>query len=574
MQQEIKLNMVKLLRNNSSFRKKYFEHLKYQYQRYLKEYPNLSKQISIQEVSEIVEALKSHHTVFINELMQNPGYSRDSFRAEHPLEFSILLIFWGTFKALKDAILEAHPISILRENIDIVIKYDKSQFPKKYFISCAIAGQDLDEEALKTVRTWCTHNKAELKLLLMRGSHIDDGYPNHFLEKFASEIVTEIDVCSCLKAIDFQVYPQMIVPLTGLHRFGQKKHSVIVAAPKQLMNSVARGKKKFPHIIYSTGTLCSPNYKNLRTGRIAAQDHTLGGLIVEVLNDSCFFIRNVEIDSSKGFNDFDNYYCGNSVKKQNALCYSLGDMHYGIEDKDAVNCAKRIISRVKPTYVTFNDLCDNRSISHHELHQIVTKYNYSGVQTTLKEELDHTAQELKKWVKEFPTTKFIVIPSNHDDFIIKWLNTGEFAKDVRNARIGAELFIAALDKQNPMEYYFKKHHSIKSIKFLKRDDELNLLGCEHNSHGDRGNNGAKGSPRGMELSYGKCVVGHGHTPFKFRDVIGLGTNSILDPDYTVGSASGWLHADAIQYKNGTRQLIIKIFGNYSIDDYLETSDKA
>ena len=495
--------------------------------------------------------------------------SRDELRKTNPHMYNRIMDLFKKYseakKAIKTHILkntDEKPKVVMRSDLNLSAVVDTTKI-KKMIITCVYPQAGVDEDGFGAIKTWCEHNGGDYFLLAMRGTKKDKGYTPEELQMYSTHLATEIRINSNLVAKDFQLLPQMIIPTTGLKRFGQKNYSVIVASPKQFMTSVARGKGKHPHIVYTTGTISLPDYNYDRQGQIANQDHTYGGLIIELIDDNYFYIRNFTIDECGGFNDLNKYYTTGVVAEEAAEAVSLGDSHYGMEDIISEQGSKDLVKLTKPKYVVFNDICDNRSITHHERHKIIARYRRSETQKTLLNELNHLAQKMKEWINAYPDCEFVVIPSNHDDFIEEWLNSGTFAFDDTNARVGAELFIAMLDGVNPIKWFLAKYHGITQLKFLDRDDSFSLSSCELNTHGDKGANGAKGSVGSLEISYGKCTAAHAHTPQIYRDVYVVGTNCIPNPSYTKGSTSSWLSADVVQYKNGSRQMIIKINGKFT-----------
>ena len=517
-----------------------------------------------------IEALNSAIDAYIVEYEKTKNVRRDIFRKKYPNEINFIgkfFISFTSFKKIVDALIRKEPEGISREEKSIKKSNTRTE-TKRFFVTSIVSGFDIDEKAIQTSLKYCEETGSQLVLLLMRGCGAKDTLSNDIWEKYSDYIVTEYKLNEKLLAVDFKLYPQQILPLTGLHRFGQKKHSLIVAAPKQFFSSVPRGKHKYPHVIWTTGTVSSASYRDDRPGRIAEQDHMLGGLIVELDDRNKFFVRNVRFDKNYGFFDIDRYYNAHGVDINSSKKYptilNLGDSHYGIECKVSDEAAKKLAEKVSADYIIFQDVCDNRSITHHEKNNILAKYRRSDIQQTLKAELDHLGEELEKWSKRFSKSTLVVVPSNHDDFISRWLSEGEFVKDIPNAKIGAELFLQAIEEKNPMEYYVKKNFNIPNIKFLKLDESFNIAGVELNNHGHKGSNGSRGSARTLENGFGKSTSGHTHSPTIWREIFIAGTNSILDPDYAAGGSSSWLNADVIQYGNGMRQLIIKIDGEFQM----------
>jgi hypothetical protein len=435
---------------------------------------------------------------------------------------------------------------------------------KRYFVSAIIAGADVNIEFMKSVKTYCQLNNAEIILIPMRGVKRKAGFAEEVLKEYSDYFVNDIRFNNNLRALDFCLSPEQVLPLTGLSRYGKKESSIILASPKQMLLSIPRKKESLSHIILSTGTICEPEYNNTKTGRMAAQDNVLGGLIVEIRNKDIFHIRHIQADKDNGFQDLDTYYKGITEKKIVSECISI-EPHYGIEDDIAIQSIKEIINLTGCKRVLFHDILDCRSVNPHEQKSVSMKYYRSETQKTLENELNHLGRKLLDWNREFPKLELKIASSNHEQFIRRYLESGEFIADTHNTYLGCELLQAILRRENPVEYYLKSRFpKIKNLTFFKDDESFSIGGVELNAHGHYGANGSRGNPSSLENINGKSTSAHSHSPQIFRDVFVTGCACKLQQDYNSKSASSWLHGGVVQYQNGNRQLIIIINGKWKI----------
>lgn len=65
------------------------------------------------------------------------------------------------------------------------------------------------------------------------------------------------------------------------------------------------------------------------------------------------------------------------------------------------------------------------------------------------------------------------------------------------------------------------------------------------------------SLRSLELSAGKCVVGHSHSPKISFKSMQVGTCTKLDLGYNVGGSSWW-NGNVSIYQDGHRQMLIGV----------------
>ena len=522
----------------------------------------------------IYDYLQTYYKLKGDSKLIKGAVSRDYFRAnyaQHNTVISKQFGSWSDFKTqahtfLPSAIEDVEEIkTIHRDDLFISKEHKISKTgPRGYFVSALIAASDVNRQVLSTVNNFCTQNRLKKSLLLSRGISSGDEFASEILDEFKEDTATEFIYNKHLRGMDFVIRPQQIIPSTGLKRFGQKGFSLIIASPKQFLDSVARAKGELPHLVVTTGTICESNYNRDRVGMIAQQDSTTGGLVVEIKNNNIFFLRHIQCDEDGGFQDLDTYYLGTTTEKRRAEALVLGDLHYPMEDPTAIKAWKEIVKLTNPKYILFHDLCDARSVNPHEKKSVTKRVHRPINQKTLENELNYVAKKMKEWIEEFPESQMVVVPSNHDNFIDRYLNDGDFVHDEYNVKMCAELLYQITSNEvNPLEYFIKSRTSIDSIKFLKDDESFMINEIELGHHGSIGANGSRGSAQSHELVFGKSTTGHTHAPQIFRDTWIVGTSSKLEMGYNKGGGS-WLHASALHYSNGTRQMIISVNGQWHL----------
>jgi hypothetical protein len=174
------------------------------------------------------------------------------------------------------------------------------------------------------------------------------------------------------------------------------------------------------------------------------------------------------------------------------------------------------------------------------------------------------AKELLQWLSGRKTDALVMVRSNHDEVLQRYLIEGRYINDYQNHRLALDLAAKYLDGEDPLKFAIEKYLTKEeraSILWLERDEEYKIGGVECGAHGDKGLNGAKASLSSLERAYRKAVVGHSHTAAILRDIFRVGTSSYLKQDYNEGPSS-WTHTHCSIYKNGTRQLITIINGKW------------
>jgi hypothetical protein len=252
------------------------------------------------------------------------------------------------------------------------------------------------------------------------------------------------------------------------------------------------------------------------------------------------------------------------LAEKNKSILIMGDMHLGFEEKFVIQNWWEVIDIIKPRCLVWHDILEARSISHHIDKNMKEKVNRPEHVKTLKLELDYIGNELLRWRERFPDIEFVIVRSNHDEFLDRYLVEGRYVYDVQNHVLALELAQYLIrDKKNPLQAYLEKYFKIKNIKWLSRDEDYKKYGYQLAVHGDKGSSGSRGTTANMELSYNKCISGHSHTPKRIRNSITVGTTSQLRMDYNVGP-SNWVHSSAVLYSNGTVTLINSIDNKWKI----------
>jgi hypothetical protein len=102
-----------------------------------------------------------------------------------------------------------------------------------------------------------------------------------------------------------------------------------------------------------------------RTAYLAADDHKLGAIVVEIKDAKTFFYRRVEIDPKTGsFSDLNKkYHADGRVELIRAELVQQPDWHVLSTDPKFKKAAKEVVALVKPKIMTLEDFLDgSRSI--------------------------------------------------------------------------------------------------------------------------------------------------------------------------------------------------------------------
>lgn len=490
--------------------------------------------------------------------------------------------YFTNYSALRKAAKEMYPDSFVgvideeyfrsREYLEQTKKTVKKH--KRFFITTAVNGQQIHPGFMDSVQQYCKEKDAMLILLPCHdpAHNLDNSVEWHFDKRLLNLpfVFEYLPLNSNIHISSIRITAKQINPHTGLGRFVQGKGSAIFGSPKQNLDYIPVSNVKYPHALMSTGAITLPNYNtsrgnSFRSAFIADYDHIIGGLIIEIEDDKYYHFRQVQADKAGRFIDLGLMYDGDKIEKVAGTTFILGDYHAGQHDPSAVKAWKEVAEKIGVETIVFHDLFNGLSINHHNAHKFLTRAKMAkGNRLLLQDELKITSQVLMEWKKY----KRTVVKSNHDEFIDKWLEEGEFRRDPYNFQLGCKIADQVMDDLDPLIAALKASKTIsdeelESIHFLKRDEDFKIAGIECGTHGDKGPNGSRGSRANLENAYGKCVIGHSHTPGILRGVFQVGTTSLFDLEYNIGPSS-WMHCSCLVYPNGQRQMVNAINGHWHL----------
>lgn len=490
-------------------------------------------------------------------------------------------------KDLKIKVREKHP-ELFKHIIDESV-FTKANFKKveevvgkhgRFVITTAVAGGKVHKKGYEALKSYCKKNNALLLVLPVKDPASNFSSSNASISSweldpiFANNgdtvVFSDLALNDNLYVSGIKIGAKQVDPVTGLRRLAHDR-SFIFASPKMRLEVVPNSNNKLPHVLMSTGAITIPDYEtelflSMRTAYLANFDHKLGAIVVELddKNPHRYFFRQLQIEPKTGrFVDLGDYYHPDGqVTKLPAEAFSLGDIHFGEEDEEAMKVWKEVVDLVKPKKLILHDIFSGRSVSHWMMNKVISKAIHAAKgHTNLAKELELTAmglEALSTWTEEGN----VIIKSNHDDFLPRYLEEGRFLKDHENFFTANEL-IAEMRRGKDcvrvgVEKFMNDKFKEKNL-WLKRDQDYKVADIECGVHGDKGPNGSRGSLRSLEQAYGACVVAHSHTPGILRDAWQNGTSTKLQLEYNDG-ASSWMHSSTLIYPNCARQMIHSIFG--------------
>lgn len=370
---------------------------------------------------------------------------------------------------------------------------------------------------------------------------------------------------------ELQILPTAKRPISGFEAY-TGRNSCIIPHPKFALESVASGKYEGTKLIYTTGCVTERNYIQKKAGQLAQFHHGFGGLLVEIDEEGRWYCRQLNASEGGTLYDLDVRVSKGKVTTGHRVeAIVWGDAHVRRGDCAVDHLAWgmgdwSMINTLKPKYQFFHDLLDFRSRNHHEINngrKRFERFVAGGPEDDVKAELREAAKAL--WLRGRDNCQTVVVNSNHDRALLRWLDTADYRSDPKNAltflRLQTFVYenIASGVEANIFEEAMRFYGAPEKVRFLKEDESFIICpdangGIECGMHGDLGVNGGHGSAIGFARMGRKSIVGHGHSTAIVDGVYIVGHSAQVDLGYNKGPSS-WSHSHCVVYPNGKRAIV-------------------
>lgn len=441
----------------------------------------------------------------------------------------------------------------------------------RFVVTTAVTGMPVHEGLYASIKNYCKRKNAVLLVLPSTDPAASVPFEMDALLKDEGIVVKDIELNKNLLLSTLRTSAKQINTLTGLRRIGEREKSMVVASPKQFIEYVPVLNSESNHALMTTGSITTPEYlstdryMSLRTAWLADQDQEMGAMIIEVVDKKYFHFRPIQATEEGSFTDLGISYLPNgSIEKSCPEAIVLGDIHVGSIDRNVYKSTNKILKKLKPKRVFFHDLFDGVSCNPHMSMQNLTKAQLKD-KLSIEAEIKIVKSYLETMKRKHPyVEEWIVVRSNHDLFLDRYLDSGDYVTDATNFEFCHELVLKKMrDGEIPLKAGLELvGANLEKITFLDEDSSYKVCGYECGQHGHRGLNGQRNPGNSsLEIAFGKGVFGHSHTGGKLRKILRVGTSTRYKLGYNKG-ASSWTHTLAIIYPDGTAQLINDINGEW------------
>jgi len=500
--------------------------------------------------------------------LKKKGISRDTVRDQ-----------FGTMEDLRNYSKEQYPkyfekvidLDTFDDDAHRKLQLKVSKY-RRFVITTAVAGAPSHDKFLSSIKKYADIKKA---MILMIPA-------NYALKEMDPDLISDPDVHVVFRRLrlnsniivdPIKIDPKQVDPVVGLDAMGHTEGTVIIGSPKQRRVPIANSNQKLARIIQATGAVTRPRYipsdgVQKRRDRLAEEHHVMGAVVVEIVDDKFYHFRIIQMKRDGSFNDMFYNYSSKGKKYIGCLAIVQGDKHVGETDPQVDAAVDEMCAVGRPTYRIQHDFFSGISINHHEIKNKVKRAILSEEnRIDLDLELKMVAAELVRMRKLKTAKHIVIVKSNHDEFLDRYLAGGEF--DDKNRIISTKLQILAMEKKDPLKAGLETYYGVKSgpdLMWLERDEDFRIADVESGCHGDLGSNGRRNpGSKGMYKAYGKCNYGHCHYGEIWHGAMSCGTSSYKKLGYNRGSSS-WDNSQIVQYDDGTRQLVNVINGKYELKD--------
>lgn len=397
----------------------------------------------------------------------------------------------------------------------------------------------------------------------------------------------ELEFCG-----EMNTLPTAVTPLSGFSTYTRGRWGVF-PHPKVQLESIATMKHERAKQLMTTGAVTLPNYIRKKAGIKAMFHHQVGAVLVEMTPDGATYCRHLlatNLDDGS-FYDLDRHITPDGVFTGNRVeAISYGDIHHEkldhalamatwnydvaeqkvVEDYPLLNGEPCLRDFLRPVHEFYHDLSDFTPRNHHNIkdhHFRFAAHVAGGQDNNVREALKGCANFLRAIHREDILS--VVIESNHDQALLKWLKTADYRDDPENAVffLWCQYWLytqmeAGVTSPDIFQHVLREFNVPQDIVFVNEDQSFVVCGdIECGMHGHLGPNGSRGSPLAISRAGMKSNTGHTHSPAIRDGAYVAGVSAELDLGYNKGPSS-WSQSHVVTYPNGKRTIITFHKGRY------------
>lgn len=466
------------------------------------------------------------------------------------------------------------------ESTSAVFSRDLPRTAKRFIVTAAQNATPIHERFWACLQQMAAHRKAEILVIPLRyknptshwtGSQQNAEHWDAAVRPYLWNVRHALNAAVTVLG-DIKIQPTASSPLTGADALSHAS-SGIIGHTKLHLRSIPSPSQSMAKLLTTTGVCTVENYTDSRAGKIGEFHHSLSAAVVEI-DGPRFHLRQVHYDSrSQAVTDLDRIYTaeGHSTAPR-PLAIIFGDTHVDSICPAVLRATfgkGGIVPTLKPLHHVWHDLLDAYSCNPHHVGNPFNalakrQANADDVRMEVGRAIRFTADHTPK------DCISVIVPSNHNDMLRRWLLRNDWRSDPTNAAFYLETALAMVkgtrftakgaEYPDPFTHWFREAKVPRS-RVLDQDESFVLVGVELGMHGDAGPNGARGSIRNLRRIGIRSVVGHSHSPGIDEGCYQTGTSTHLRLEYNSGPSS-WVNTHCLLHADGKRQLINIIDGEW------------
>ncbi|OYY66588.1 MAG: hypothetical protein B7Y49_02075 [Sphingomonas sp. 28-62-11] len=445
---------------------------------------------------------------------------------------------------------------------------------RRFVVTTVVAGAEVHNGFWGNLKAFADWRGAEL-LVIRRGAVGLVGGADARLRALAE--TERVDIGGLVDvAADVRVPSRSMRPLDSLALPRSAAWTIVPHAAIQL-ETLPRLRSEGLRIRMTTGAATIP-----ATRSRADQADGLGAVVVEV-RDGVAHCRHVlaTAEGDGAFHDLDVYVAAGVVAADHRVAAIVfGDVHHAHLDpgvamatwgirSDGRVVGRSLVDRLRPATMIFHDVCDFSARSHHDARDPHRRFALmTQGRDDVRDELRATADFLALTRRDGCAS--VVVPSNHDAALARWLREADFRLDPANAEFFLECSLALYRHMalgHGTDGVFERTlralspDGLADVRFLATGEGLEVAGVECGIHGHAAADGKRGSMQFFEGLGIRAVLGHSHRPTTRGGICSAG---VCQPDlaYARGPVTAWAIGHVAVHHDGARQHLIYDGGRF------------
>ena len=383
-------------------------------------------------------------------------------------------------------------------------------------------------------------------------------------------------------------------PISDLTTYSRNRWAVFGHPKRQLKSVPSTDPMVQSHHVMTTGSVTRPKIIPRKAGIKSLFHAVIGAVIVEFDADANVFCRQITASDDGSFYDLDRYVSNGAVTTGHRVrAVVVADLHtrkldnanamatFGFDlSRSGATYRNSLLDVLKPEHILLHDVFDHETRNHHNAGDNGHAYemHLRGRESVLSEiaQVGTFLERLKD-----PSRKVVVVESNHDIGLDRYIREGRYRNDPPNMRIGLKLEDMLLDQRQKVASALDANRAPPKFSLLEsalRLTEADLTGvswaydggsflidgieCGH--HGFRGVNGSKGTVQGFARTGRRLSVGDKHSPEINEGVYVAGAMNLIH-GYNRGPST-WSVSHILQYADGHRSIVTLQKGRWRADE--------